>query len=150
VRPEPVIVMGEAPSAVKEVQEAVPAQETEVVAALPSVVTPEVCVKYASPGTAMPDVVAIWYRSFAEIVTFPVAPETEIPSPAMLERTPVFVTLPPLYVRPEEKVVVATPVQPFVVYPRTWPGVPVKSELVVVARERYARRLQRMTSLMLL
>ncbi len=42
-----------------------------------------------------------------EMVTFPVAPETLMPLPAMLERTPVFVTLPPEYWRPEEKVVVA-------------------------------------------
>ena len=41
------------------------------------------------------------------MVTAPVAPETEMPFPATLEVTPVLVTLPALYARPEEKVVVA-------------------------------------------
>ena len=40
-RPDPVIVIGEEPITVKPVQDAVPAQETVVVATLPRVVFPE-------------------------------------------------------------------------------------------------------------
>jgi hypothetical protein len=57
--PDPVMVMGLAPRAVKLVQETPEEQETEVVAAEPSVVTPLVWVKYARPGTAMSEVVAM-------------------------------------------------------------------------------------------
>ena len=87
----PVLVMemGEAPSAVKVVHETPEEQVTEVVATEPKVVRPEVLVKYPSPEMAMSVEVAIWYRSFCEMVTFPVAPETVMPSPAMLESTPV-------------------------------------------------------------
>ena len=41
------------------------------------------------------------------MVTAPVAPETEMPEPATFDVTPVFVTLPAEYERPEEYVVVA-------------------------------------------
>ncbi len=41
------------------------------------------------------------------MVTAPVAPETLIPVPATLDVTPVLVTLPALYARPDENVVVA-------------------------------------------
>ena len=44
-------------------------------------------------------------------------------------------TAPAEYVRPVEKVVVATPVHPPAEYASTWPGVPEKSEVVVVAIE---------------
>jgi hypothetical protein len=67
------------------------------------------------------------------IVTAPVAPETEIPVPATFEVTPVFVTLPPEYAKPDEKVVVATPVQPPLMNARTWPAEPVYSDDVETA-----------------
>ena len=41
-------------------------------------------------------------RPLFEMVTLPVAPETLIPVPAMFERTPVLVTLPAEYARPDE------------------------------------------------
>ena len=42
----------------------------------------------------------------------------------------------PSYVRPVPAVVVATPVHPWFVYARTWPGVPVKMVFVVVETVR--------------
>jgi hypothetical protein len=58
------------------------------------------------------------------IVTAPVAPETEMPEPAMFEVTPVLVTLPAEYERPEEKVVVATHEGMPETSESTWPFVP--------------------------
>ena len=46
------------------------------------------------------------------MVTFPVAPETVMPVPAIVERTPVLLKLVPSYERPVPAVVVATPVHP--------------------------------------
>jgi len=60
-----------------------------------------------APVCAEPYVCASERRPVFEMVTLPVAPETLIPVPAMFERTPVLVTLPAEYVRPDEKVVVA-------------------------------------------
>lgn len=55
-----VMVIGEAPSAVKVVHETPDEHVTEVVATEPKVVSPAVLVKYPSPETAMSVVVAIW------------------------------------------------------------------------------------------
>jgi hypothetical protein len=63
---EPVMLMGEEPRTLKVEQETPEEHVTEVVAVLPSVVTPDVLVMYASPEMAMSDEVAIWYRSFWE------------------------------------------------------------------------------------
>ena len=112
VSPVLVIVIGEAPSAVKVEHETPDEQVTDVVATEPKVVRPEVLVKYPSPETAMSVVVAIWYLSFCEMVTLPVAPETVMPVPAMFERTPVLLNDVPSYESPVPAVVVATPVQP--------------------------------------
>ena len=111
----------------------------EVVATEPIVVKPDVLVKYERPETAMSEVVAISSRSFEEMVTFPVAPETAIPEPATLERTPVLLKAVPSYESPVPAVVVAVlnqPVTPFCVpYASTCPATPVKRLLVVVAIE---------------
>ena len=59
-----------------------------------------------------------------DIVTAPVAPETLMPVPAILEVTPVLVTLPAVYARPVEKVVVAAHVGTPFRYASTDPPVP--------------------------
>jgi hypothetical protein len=59
VSPVLVMVIGEAPSAVKVVHETPEEHVTEVVATEPKVVSPDVLVKYPSPETAMSVEVAI-------------------------------------------------------------------------------------------
>ena len=70
------------------------------------------------------------------MVTLPVAPETVMPEPAMVERTPVLLNDVPSYESPVPAVVVATPVQPPFKKARTWPAVPVKMLFDVVAMVR--------------
>jgi hypothetical protein len=82
------MMIGAAPRTVNAEQVAVPVHVAEVVAVDPKVVMPAVLVKYARPEIAMSVVVAICVRSLVAMVTFPVAPETVMPAPAMLERTP--------------------------------------------------------------
>ena len=87
-RPVLVIEMGEEPSAVNAVQETPEEHVTEVVAVEARVVKPETFEMYASCEMAMSEVVATAFKPLVEIVTFPVAPETLMPEPAMFERTP--------------------------------------------------------------
>ena len=87
---------------------AVLAEETVPVATEPSVVSPPIFVMYATSETAMSEVVAMAFKPVVEIVTFPVAPETAIPEPATLERTPVLLKAVPSYESPVPAVVVAT------------------------------------------
>jgi hypothetical protein len=82
------------------------ADETVPVATEARVVKPPVCVKYASCEIAMSEEVAMSSLLLVEMVTFPVAPDTEMPEPAMLERTPVLVNEVPSYERPVPAVVV--------------------------------------------
>jgi len=92
------------------------------------------------------------YPMVLVMVTAPVAPETLMPAPATFDVTPVLVTLPFRYVRPEENVVVAalytppvafTPSPPFVsdemvrlVVDADTENVPVLAAKVVVVAER--------------
>jgi hypothetical protein len=112
------------------------ADETVPVATEARVVNPPTFVMYATCEIAMSEVVAIAFKPVVEMVTFPVAPETEIPEPATFESTPALLKEVPSYVSPVPAVVVATPTHPRFVYARVWPGVPVKRELVVVEIER--------------
>ncbi len=70
------------------------------------------------------------------MVTLPVAPETVIPEPAMLESTPVLLNDVPSYESPVPAVVVATPVQPPLMNASTCPAAPVKMLFEVVAMVR--------------
>jgi hypothetical protein len=93
--------------------------------------------KVMAPVCALPPPVC-WSerRPVLEMVTFPVAPLTLMPVPAMLESTPVLVTFPAEYARPPEKVVVATHCGTPLFQERTWPPVPEPKRVEEAANAR--------------
>lgn len=108
----------------------------EFVIVLPRVKPLNDCVEVANvmaPVCAVPNDCWNERTPLLVMVTAPVAPETEIPEPATFEVTPVFVTLPPAYAKPDEKVVVATPTQPPLMNASTCPAEPVYRDEVATA-----------------